>query len=76
MSVFTLEGIVENGHIRLQTDIQLPDNTRVFVLVPDIEVKQTARVYSPRLVHPEEIEDFRMEIIEEPHLQWDEFKRK
>ncbi len=66
MSVITLEGITENGQIRLKTNIRLPDNTKVYVLVPGIEVDEIARVHSPRLQHPEQASDFDMEIVEEP----------
>lgn len=66
MSVITLEGVVEHGQIRLKTDIQLPDNTRVYVIVPDLEIQHTARVLTPHLAHPEQTADFKLEIIEGP----------
>jgi hypothetical protein len=65
MSVLTIEGVVDNVHIRLKDDVRLPDNTRVFVAVPNVEVEQVARIYSPRLAHPEQAADFRLEIVEE-----------
>jgi len=65
MSVITLEGIVEDGKIRLKTKVRLPDNTRVYVVIPGIEVEQVARIFSPRLAHPEQAVDFKMEVIEE-----------
>ena len=65
MSVITLEGVIEHGKVRLTTNVQLPDNTKVYVVVPDIQIQQTARILSPRLAHPEQVVDFRMEIIEE-----------
>lgn len=66
MSVMAIEGIVENGQVRLKDDFRLPDNTRVFVVVPDVEVESVARVYSPRLVHPEQAGDFKMEVAGGP----------
>ncbi|MFQ5611298.1 MAG: hypothetical protein ACE5H9_04105 [Anaerolineae bacterium] len=65
MSVVTFEGIVENGQIRLKTDVRLPDKTMVYIVVPGIEVEQVASIHTPRLVHPEQINDFKLEIIEE-----------
>ena len=49
MSVVSFEGIVENGRIRLEPGVRLPENTKVYVLVPGLEVKPTAQLRSPRL---------------------------
>jgi hypothetical protein len=65
MSVVTIEGVTENGQIRLKTNINLPDNTKVYVVVPDMQVEEIARIYSPRLAHPDQASDFEMEITEE-----------
>jgi hypothetical protein len=37
----------------------------VYVVVPDIQIEQVARIFSPRLAHPEQATDFRMEIVGE-----------
>jgi hypothetical protein len=37
MSVTTYQGTVENGQVRLAGDIRLPENIRVYVVVPDDE---------------------------------------
>ena len=66
MRVVTFEGIVEHGQIKLSTNVRLPDNTKVYVIVPEIQVEQSARVVSPRLAHPEQAADFKMEIVEGP----------
>ena len=66
MRIATFEGIVEDGQIRLKTDTRLPEKTKVYVIVPAIQAPETAHIYSPRLVHPEQAVDFRMEIIETP----------
>jgi hypothetical protein len=65
MSVITLEGIVEQGQIRLTTNLHLPDNTKVFVVVPDVEIQQSAHVLTPRLLHRKQVADFEMEVIED-----------
>jgi hypothetical protein len=64
MSVTSFEGIVENGRIRLEPAVRLPENTKVYVLVPNLPAMPTARVRSPRLAHPEQAADFTMEIVE------------
>jgi hypothetical protein len=66
VSIVTLEGIVERNRIRLKTNVRLPENTKVYVIVPDVQVEQVARVFSPKLAHPEQAPDFKMEIVEEP----------
>ncbi len=66
MSIVTIEGIVDHGQIRLKTNIRLPDKTRVYVIVPELEVERVAHIYSPRLAHREEASDFVMEIVEGP----------
>ncbi len=66
MSIITLEGVVDHGEIRLTSNVRLPENTKVYVIVPDMEVEQVARVHTPRLAQPQYANDFKMEIIEEP----------
>lgn len=65
MGVMALEGIVDHGTIRLMSSVHLPDNTKVYVIVPEIHVERATRVSSPHLAHPEQAEDFRMEIVAE-----------
>jgi hypothetical protein len=64
MGVVTLEGIVEDGQIRLPNNVRLPDNTKVYVVIPGLEVEQVARVFSPRLARPEDAADFTLEVVE------------
>jgi hypothetical protein len=65
MQVKAFEGVIENGQIRLKTNINLPDKTKVYVIIPDFEAQKVVHVYSPRLVHPEQAVDFKKEVIEE-----------
>lgn len=67
MSVTTIEGVVENGQIRLPPSVHLPDRAKVYVVVPDAEVPPVAYVGSPRLAHPEQASDFVKEVVEEDH---------
>ena len=65
MGVTTFEATVENGQIRLPLHIRLPENAKVYVIAPGVEVTPTASIASPRLAHPEQAKDFQMEIVEE-----------
>jgi hypothetical protein len=65
MKVTTFEGIIENGQIRLLANVQLPEKAKVYVVVPDVEMRQIAYVNSPRLAHLEQAEDFKKEVFEE-----------
>jgi hypothetical protein len=64
MAILTVEGIVENGQIRLRDNVTLPEHTKVYVVIPDVETVPSAHLYSPRLVHPEQAVDFAKQVIE------------
>jgi len=65
MSVTTFEGIVEQGQIKLASDVRLPEHTKVYIIVPDIELKEKRlTLQSPRLAHPARAADFEMEVVE------------
>jgi len=66
MAILTVEGVVENGQIRLRDNVTLPEHTKVYVVIPDVATAPQAQVYSPRLVHPEQAADFAKQIIEVP----------
>ena len=63
MQVATYEAVVENGQVRLPSDLQLPENARVYVVVPEID-RSRALIASPRLVHPEQAKDFVLTVEE------------
>ena len=65
MSVTTIEAIVENGQIRLPSNIRLPEKAKVYVLIPDVKVPSVSYIGSPRLAHPEQAVDFQKEVVEE-----------
>lgn len=65
MKVTTFEGVIENGQVRLPSDVRLPEKTRVYVVIPNLETANVAHVRSPRLVHPEQIGDFEKEVVQE-----------
>ncbi len=60
----TIEGIVENGQIRLLDNIRLPENTRVHVVLAESDAARPSHVYSPRLAHPEQARDFVKQVSE------------
>jgi Protein of unknown function DUF104 len=66
MGATTIEGIIENGQIRLLATVRLPERTRVYVVIPDVEIQPVAYIGSPRLMHPKQAADFQKEVIEEP----------
>ncbi len=66
MSLATYEGIVENGQIRFDDKVELPEHARVYVIVLDTETRPTARIASPRLVDRRDAVRFKLEIVEEP----------
>jgi hypothetical protein len=60
----TFAGIVEGGQIRLKGNVQLPENTKVLVVIEDWDLAAVHRVSTPRLVNRAQADDFRVEILE------------
>ena len=65
MKVTTFQAIVENGQIRLDANVRLPEKATVYVVIPNVEVPPVSYLGSPRLVHSEQAADFKKEVIEE-----------
>lgn len=65
MGVLTIEGIVDNGQIKLPADVHLPEHAEVYVIVPDMKIEQTVHLFSPRLKNPNQAAEFEMEILAE-----------
>lgn len=61
----TYEGIIENGRVRLPSNVGIPEKTRVYVLVPDSENLSAPCVASPHLANREQVNDFEKRIIED-----------
>ena len=70
MTILTVEGVIEDGMVRLKGKVNLPEKTKVYVIVPEVEYGEsqpnTAQISSPRLAVREQAADFRMEVSEEP----------
>ncbi len=64
MSITTYEGVVEKGKIRLKSGVKLPENVRVYVIVPEVQSqeKKTARILTPRLTHRKQAGEFKMKV--------------
>jgi hypothetical protein len=45
MSVTTYQGTVENGQVKLTGNIRLPENAKVYVIVPDAESNAGAKKF-------------------------------
>ena len=58
MDETTYQAIVVNGQIQLPASVNLPENTKVLVVVPAANATLVPVVRSPRLAHPEQAVDF------------------
>ena len=64
MKVLTYEAIVERGEVKLPETVRLPEHAKVYVVVPGVEDPSPSRIQTPRLLRPEQVSDFAMEILE------------
>lgn len=62
MNDLPIEATVIDGQIRLPAGICLPENAKVFVILPDGAGAPPARIPSPRLRHADQAELFQMEV--------------
>jgi hypothetical protein len=62
--VQTFEAVYEGGAIRLPDNIRLPENTRVYVVVPEVATTPVYHIHSPRLVDVAQAGDFVKEVVE------------
>lgn len=66
MNGVAYEALVVDGLIHLPSDVHLPNNLKVFVVVPSDANERAGQVSTPRLVHPEQIADFELDVREIP----------
>jgi len=67
MVITAIQGVVENGKIRLEEKVSLPENTKVFVIVADAiasPAREVIHLRSPRLANPQDLGDFHKEILD------------
>ena len=61
----TDESMVESGDVTLPAEAEIPDETGVNILLPDLDSQRTYKVMSPHLAQPEQAKDFVHEVTEE-----------
>ncbi len=61
MSVTTFEGHVENGQIKLDKNVKLPEKARVFITLSE-PVERVARMSTPRIVREPGAPPLRMSV--------------
>jgi hypothetical protein len=45
MQVTTFQGVIENGRVKFETDVRLPEKTKVYVVVPEFEQTATGKKF-------------------------------
>jgi hypothetical protein len=63
MSLTTYEATIKNGCVQLPENVSLPENMKVYVLVPGVANDETSKLRSPRLVDSGKAVDFQKELI-------------
>ena len=66
MAILTLEGVVENGQIRLPDEVALPEHAKVYVVIPTMESARPAHGRSAGLAHSEQVAYFAKQVLEVP----------
>ena len=61
-----IEGIVENGGIRLGDGVRIPEKTRVLVIVDESADSSPRFLRSPRLADPHQAAEFHKQILAGP----------
>ena len=64
MQITTIVGVVKNGQIELSENIELPENTVVYVVIPSMKI-EAKRIMSPHLVNKEDIRHFEKTVEED-----------
>ena len=62
--VQTFVGSIKNGQIQLSEPVELAENSRVFVVVPDVVMTAAATLRSPRLLQSSQAADFIKAVVE------------
>ena len=63
MAVTTYIGVVEQGRIQLCDNVSLPENAKVYVVVPEGVSTPTAQILSPRLADPAQASQLTKQVI-------------
>jgi hypothetical protein len=65
MKEATYEATVRDGRVVLPEDAYIPDNTRVYVVVPASDADERVPMMSPRLVDRADVKDSTMQVERE-----------
>lgn len=65
MAKTTYQGVIENGRLRLEDGVSLPDQTRVLVVVLEREGSGVPQLTSPRLARREDARRFELKFVED-----------
>lgn len=65
MKEVTYECVVENHCVRLPPEADIPEQSKVYVVVPDLDTPRTVHIYSPQLSDPSQAALFELEVSEE-----------
>ncbi len=66
MGITTIQGVIENGQIKLNEPVNLPEKKIVYVIIPDFDGKPVKQILSPRLVNGKQAKDFIKKVEEIP----------
>ncbi len=66
MGPLMVEGVVENGVVRLTGPVVLPENVKVYVVVPGLPAPPAMYVRTPRLARPGDAAKFTKQVIDLP----------
>lgn len=61
--VTTIEGIIENGKVRLPEGTVLPERQIVYVVIPDSRTNEPPKVPGIRLANPADAAKFEMTVL-------------
>jgi hypothetical protein len=64
MQITAIQGIVENGQIRLSENVRLPEKATVYVIFPELQNPAAKRISGPRLARKEDAARFK-KIVED-----------
>ncbi len=64
MSITAVEGVVDHGVVRPTEPLTVSDGTKVFIIVPGTDNARPV-IESPRLLRPEQADDFRMKVSDD-----------
>jgi hypothetical protein len=67
MGITTIQGVIENGQIKLNEPINFTEKKIVYVIIPDFDGKTVKQVLSPRLADGKQAKDFIKKVEEIPN---------